>query len=129
MYFTRNNFGKKLRRDKKGVNHLKLYRSRKVNGQWTEAEELPFNGEDYSTGHPALSPDGKQLYFVSDMPGSIGQTDIFVVDVLEDGGFSEPRNLGPEINTEQKEMFPFINGKKLYFSSDGPCGPGRPRRI
>ncbi len=124
MYFTRNNFGKKLRRDKKGVNHLKLYRSRKVNGQWTEAEELPFNGEDYSTGHPALSPDGKQLYFVSDMPGSIGQTDIFVVDVLEDGSFSEPRNLGPEINTEQKEMFPFINDKKLYFSSDGHVGLG-----
>ncbi|MDG1571491.1 OmpA family protein [Robiginitalea sp. M366] len=124
IYFTRNNYKKKLRRDKNGVNHLKLYMSHKVGGQWTEAVELPFNGEDYSTGHPALSPDGKQLYFASDMPGSIGETDIFVVDVLGDGQFSEPRNLGPEINTEKKELFPFINGEKLYFSSDGHLGLG-----
>ncbi len=124
MYFTRNNYGKKLKRDKNGVNNLKIYRSRKVDGAWTEATELPFNSDEYSTGHPALSPDGKQLYFVSDMPGSLGETDIFVVDVLEDGGYSEPRNLGPEINTERKEMFPFISDKKLYFSSNGHIGLG-----
>jgi outer membrane protein OmpA-like peptidoglycan-associated protein len=124
MYFTRNNYGKKLKRDKKGVNHLKIYRSQKVNGEWTEAQELPFNSDNYSTGHPALSPDGKQLYFVSDMPGSIGKTDIFVVDVLENGSFSDPRNLGPKINTERREMFPFISDKKLYFSSDGHVGLG-----
>ncbi|SFW56369.1 OmpA family protein [Cellulophaga fucicola] len=124
MYFTRNNYGKKLRRDKNGVNNLKLYMSKKIDGEWTEAVELPFNSDEYSTGHPALSPDGKQLYFVSDMPGSIGETDIFVVDVLEDGLFSSPKNLGPKINTEQKEMFPFINGKKLYFSSNGHVGLG-----
>ncbi|MDF4220191.1 OmpA family protein [Maribacter sp. M208] len=124
MYFTRNNYGKKLKRDKNGINHLKIYRSKKVDGEWLEAEEVSFNSDNYSTGHPALSPDGKQLYFVSDMPGSIGDTDIFVVDVLEDGSFSTPRNLGPEINTEHKEMFPFINDKKLYFSSDGHVGLG-----
>lgn len=124
MYFTRNNYGKKLKRDKNGVNHLKIYMSKKENGDWMEAIEVPFNSDDYSTGHPALSPDGKQLYFVSDMPGSIGQTDIFVVDVLGDGNFSEPRNLGPAINTERKEMFPFIGAEKLYFSSDGHVGLG-----
>ncbi|NHF59066.1 OmpA family protein [Flavobacteriaceae bacterium TP-CH-4] len=124
MYFTRNNYGKKLKRDKNGVNHLKIYVSNKVDGEWTEAREVPFNSDTYSTGHPALSPDGKQLYFVSDMPGSIGQTDLFVVDVLENGNFSEPKNLGPEINTERREMFPFINDKKLYFSSDGHTGLG-----
>ena len=124
MYFTRNNYSKKLKRDKKGVNHLKIYRSKKINGEWIEATEVPFNSDNYSTGHPALSPDGKQLYFVSDMPGSIGQTDIFVVDVLENGQFSEPRNLGPGINTERKEMFPFINSEKLYFSSNGHVGLG-----
>jgi len=124
MYFTRNNYGKKLKRDKNGINNLKIYRSKKVNNEWLEAEEVSFNSDDYSTGHPALSTDGKQLYFVSDMPGSIGKTDIFVVDVLEDGSFSSPRNLGPEINTKHKEMFPFINDKKLYFSSDGHVGFG-----
>jgi len=124
MYFTRNNYGKKLKRDSKGINHLKIYQAKKVNGEWTEGIELPFNSNSYSTGHPALSPDGKELYFVSDMPGSIGQTDIFMVEVYEDGSFSEPRNLGPEINTEQREMFPFINDKKLYFSSDGHTGLG-----
>lgn len=124
MYFTRNNYGKKLKRDKNGINNLKIYRSKKINGEWTKADEVSFNSDEYSTGHPALSKDGKQLYFVSDMPGSIGETDIFVVDVLEDGSFSTPRNLGPEINTEHKEMFPFINEKKLYFSSDGHAGLG-----
>ncbi len=124
MYFTRNNYGKKLKRDKNGVNHLKIYMSKKVGDEWMEAQEVSFNSDNYSTGHPALSPDGKQLYFVSDMPGSIGQTDIFVVDVLENNSFSEPRNLGPGINTERKEMFPFINDKKLYFSSDGHTGLG-----
>jgi len=124
VYFTRNNYGKKLRRDNKGVNHLKIYVSTREDDKWSEATELPFNSDDYSTGHPALSKDGKKLYFVSDMPGSMGDTDIFVVDVLEDGTFSTPKNLGPEINTEQKEMFPFINEDALYFSSNGHTGLG-----
>ncbi|MGB6153768.1 MAG: OmpA family protein, partial [Pricia sp.] len=124
MYFTRNNYSKKLKRDKEGVNHLKIYKSVKEGLEWTEAVEVSFNSNDYSTGHPALSPDGKQLYFVSDMPGSVGKSDIFVVDILEDGSFSSPRNLGPGINTEKREMFPFFNGKKLYFSSDGHTGLG-----
>ncbi len=124
MYFTRNNYGKKLKRDKEGVNHLKIYKSNKVGQEWTEAVEVSFNSNDYSTGHPALSPNGRQLYFVSDMPGSIGKSDIFVVDVLDDGSFSAPRNLGPGINTERREMFPFFNGAKLYFSSDGHTGLG-----
>ncbi|QBA65675.1 cell envelope biogenesis protein OmpA [Muriicola soli] len=124
MYFTRNNYGKKLKRDKNGVNNLKIYRSKKVDGNWTEATELPFNSDEFSTGHPALSPDGKQLYFVSDRPGSLGETDLFVVDVNDNGSFSDPRNLGPEINTERKEMFPFITDKKLYFSSNGHISLG-----
>ena len=124
IYFTRNNYGKKLKRDKKGINNLKIYMSQKIGDNWSEAMELPFNSDEYSTGHPALSPDGSKLYFVSDMPGSIGKTDLFVVDVLGDGQFSDPRNLGPEINTERREMFPFISDKKLYFASDGHIGLG-----
>lgn len=124
MYFTRNNYGKKLKRDKNGVNHLKIYVSKKIDGEWQEAIEVPFNSDNYSTGHPALSPDGKKMYFVSDMPGTIGETDIFVVDLHDDGSFSEPKNLGPQINTERREMFPFVNAKKIYFSSDGHTGLG-----
>ena len=73
---------------------------------------ITYNSSEYSVGHSAFSTDGKWLYFVSDMPGTIGETDIFVVDVNGDNSFSEPRNLGPEINTDKKEMFPFINEKK-----------------
>jgi len=124
MYFTRNNYEKKLKRDDKGVSHLKIYTSNKVDGEWTMAKELPFNSDTYSTGHPALSIDGKKLYFVSDMPGSIGQTDIFVVDIYENGTFSQPRNLGPQVNTKKREMFPFISENKLYFSSDGHTSIG-----
>ncbi len=124
MFFTRNNYGKTLTRDINGVNNLKLYVSKKVGNDWSVAKELPFNSDNYSTGHPALSPDGKQLYFVSDRPGSLGETDIFVVDILENNTYSEPRNLGPEINTERREMFPFITDTKLYFSSDGHTGLG-----
>tara|TARA_R110002050_G_scaffold48356_3_gene112593 strand:- start:170029 stop:172191 length:2163 start_codon:yes stop_codon:yes gene_type:complete len=124
MYFTRNNYSKKLRRDKNGINQLKIYKSTKVNGKWDKPTELPFNSDNYSTGHPALSADGKLLYFVSDMPGSMGASDIFVVDVLENGNYSKPRNLGPEINTEKREMFPFVTATKLYFSSEGHVGLG-----
>ncbi|NNM18106.1 MAG: cell envelope biogenesis protein OmpA, partial [Croceitalea sp.] len=124
MYFTRNNYGKKLKRDKNGVNHLKLYMSKKVNDEWSEALELPFNSESYSTGHPAMSPDGKKLFFVSDKPGGFGGTDIYVVDVLENGKFSRPRNLGRGINTAQREMFPFVTKDMLYFSSDRAFGLG-----
>ncbi|MET1258528.1 OmpA family protein [Flagellimonas sp. DF-77] len=124
MYFTRNNFGKRLKRSKKNINHLKIYVSKKVDGEWQEADEVPFNGDNFSTGHPALSPDGKQLYFVSDRPGSIGGTDLYVVDLLEDGSYSEPRNLGASINTNKKEMFPYVTENAIYFSSNRSSGIG-----
>ncbi len=124
IYFTRNNYGKKLKRGKEGVNHLKIYRSKWVDGEWTEAEELPLNSENYSTGHPAISPDGKIMYFVSDRPGGFGETDIYVVDILENGGFSEPKNLGRTVNTDAKEMFPYVTEGGLYFSSNRPMGLG-----
>ncbi len=125
IFFTRNNYGKKkIRRDKKGVNHLKLYMSKEIGGEWTEAVELPFNSDNYSTGHPALTADGKKLYFVSDMPGGYGGTDIYVVDVLENNTFSEPRNLGLAVNSNRKEMFPFITDEALYFSSNRTEGLG-----
>lgn len=124
MYFTRNNYDKGSKGDRAGLNNLKIYVSKNIDGEWGEARELPFNNDRYSTGHPALDPDGKKLYFISDMPGSIGETDIFVVDILGDGMYSRPKNLGPNVNTARKEMFPFVTDKKLYFSSNGKIGHG-----
>ncbi len=129
IYFTRNNYNGKLKRDSKGINNLKIYSATAVenqNGttQWTDIKELPFNSDNYSVGHPSVSKDGKKLYFVSDMPGTIGSTDIFVVDILGNNKFSEPKNLGEKINTTGREMFPYITDLALYFSSDGFLGLG-----
>jgi len=123
MYFTRNNYNGELGRDLDGINHLKLYSAKSIvnekgNQVWEDIKELPFNSINYSVGHPALSPDGKKLYFVSDMPGTIGATDIFVVDVLDNDEYSMPKNLGTRINTAGREMFPFVTNEKLYFASD-----------
>ena len=128
IYYTANNFyEKKYLTDSSGVNNLQMFRaSLGIDGKWTEKEKLPFNHVEYSIGHPALNHDDTKLYFVSDMPGGYGQTDIYVVDIAEDGSFSAPRNLGPRINTDKREMFPYIGKDNiLYFSSDGLAGYGK----
>jgi tetratricopeptide (TPR) repeat protein len=128
IYFTRNNYNGKLKRDSKGVNNLKIYSAKAVenNGtiRWENIQELPFNSDNYSVGQPSVSKDGKKLYFVSDMPGTIGSTDIFVVDILAENQYSNPKNLGEKINTSGREMFPYITDKALYFASDGFLGLG-----
>ncbi|MDN3643004.1 SPOR domain-containing protein [Lutimonas halocynthiae] len=89
------------------------------NGEWVNLEMLPFNGKRHSTGHPALNKDDTQLFFVSDGPESTGKTDIFVVDLLEDGTYGKPENLGTKINSEEREVFPFVDDSSvLYFESD-----------
>lgn len=88
-------------------------------GKWVNIKQLPFNSLDYSCGHPSVDRDGKKLYFTSDMPGSYGGTDIFVVDILGNNKYSKPRNMGRKINTLGNEMFPFIDSKNiLYFASN-----------
>ncbi|WP_433830066.1 OmpA family protein [Flavobacterium anhuiense] len=129
IYFTRNNYNGKLKRDSKGINNLKIYTATAVengNGtvQWKDVKEVPFNSDNYSVGHPSVSKDGKKLYFVSDMPGTIGSNDIFVVDILGENQYSNPKNLGEKINTTGREMFPFITDQALYFASDGFLGLG-----
>ncbi|MDR1406181.1 MAG: carboxypeptidase regulatory-like domain-containing protein [Prevotellaceae bacterium] len=80
---------------------------------------------EYSVGHPCLSPDEKTLYFVSDMPGGYGETDIYFCVLTAQGHWSEPVNAGPVINTEGKEMFPTMDSTGiLYFSSNGHPGYG-----
>ncbi|QHI38765.1 Outer membrane porin F [Kordia antarctica] len=126
MYFTRNNYYKgKYKKDEKGINKLKIFRATREDDRWTNIEELPFNSNLYSVAHPALSVDEKKLYFASDMPGTLGRSDLYVVDINDDGTFGEPKNLGKGINTEARENFPFISqDNELYFSSDGHVGLG-----
>ncbi|WPO78631.1 OmpA family protein [Flavobacterium sp. KACC 22761] len=126
-YFTRNNFvdGKKGK-DANKITLVKLYKANlDSKGQWTNITPLSFTSDNYSTAHPALSPDGKTLYFASDMPGTIGQSDIYKVSINEDGSFGNPENLGKPINTEGKETFPFVtDDNEIYFASDGHPGLG-----
>ncbi len=125
MYFTRNNYTDgQAKFDAEGFNHLKLYYADKVAGAWEQPIEVPFNSNDYSVGQPALSSDENQLYFVSDMPGTLGATDIFVVSISDDGEFSAPKNIGDTINTSGREMFPFVTEERFYFASDGHLGLG-----
>jgi len=127
MYFTRINLNKKnkVKYDKGGTSQIKLFRAKKIDGKWKNIEELPFNGENFSTGSPALSPDDKELYFSSDREGSIGLTDIYKVKINKNGTFGIPVNLGNDINTEGRENFPFIaKDSTFYFSSDGHINLG-----
>ncbi len=128
IFFTRNTYVRRTRFSS-AVNRLVIYGARwdEKTEKWVQTEMLSFNDpENYSCGHPALSPDENKLYFVSDMPGGQGKTDIWVSSRQKDGKWSKPKNLGAEINTPGREMFPFIcdNGN-LYFSSDGYSSQGR----
>ncbi|SHF83576.1 OmpA family protein [Flavobacterium defluvii] len=126
MYFTRNNsVNGKRRQNENNITFLKLYKAVLINNEWKEVEALPFNSDQYSVAHPALSVDEKTLYFASDMPGTYGLSDIFKVSILPDGTYGTPENLGPEINTEGRETFPFISDEnELYFATDGRPGLG-----
>ena len=126
MYFTRNNYTNgKAGKDSERIILLKLYKATLEDGKWTNEVELPFNSNEYSVAHPALSPDDKILYFASDMPGTLGLSDIFKVDVLGGDSYGTPVNLGKTINTEGRETFPFVTDENdLYFASDGQLSLG-----
>lgn len=126
MYFTRNNFlNGKRGRDENKITLLKLYKADLVDGEWKNIQELPFNSDQYSVAHPTLSVDEKTLYFASDMPGTLGQSDLFKVSIKDNGTFGSPQNLGAKINTEGRETFPFISSdNELYFATDGRPGLG-----
>ena len=132
MYFTRNNFTDgDYAEDNFKTNRLKIYRSTKEGNRWSKATELNFNGDSYASSHPALTPDGKYLYFSSNRPGSIRtedentfvETDIWRASISGDT-IGEPE-LVENINTTGRETFPFISKKgNLYFASNGLNGLG-----
>lgn len=129
MFFATESFrGGKFEKDKK--NRLKkgkisVYRAKKDGDKWKDIEALPFNSTEYMVSNPAVSPDGTMLYFASDMPGSVGDMDIWKVALNEDGTYGTPENLGTIINTEGRESFPFISEDgKLIFASNAHKGFG-----
>lgn len=126
MYFDRNDYFRgKYKKGEDGVNRIHIYYAENVNGDWKDVQEVPFNSRNHSTGHPAVSPDGKWLYYSSERPESLETSDIYRVAINADGGFGEPEALANHINTEGKEVFPFVDNEgTLYFSSDGHPGMG-----
>ncbi|MGB1217016.1 MAG: carboxypeptidase regulatory-like domain-containing protein, partial [Saprospiraceae bacterium] len=130
IFFTRNNLlNGRARKDDEGIIRLKIYSAEGNGGSgagtaWSNMESLPFNSDEYSVAHPALAPDGQFLYFASDMPGGFGGMDLYVSE-KENERWGPPLNLGPTVNTEGHEVFPFYaKDNKLYFASDGQVGLG-----
>jgi peptidoglycan-associated lipoprotein len=121
LYFTR---------CKKGKNQqlgCEILEATNDGGSWAEPSVVFERfGDSISTAHPAVSPDGRTLYFVSDMPGGLGENDIWRVSKDGEGGsWGEPENLGEEINTPGNELYPFVHSDgTLYFSSDSRVGLG-----
>lgn len=128
MYFSRESFFEKeytrdtISRNKLGAIHL--YKATSMGSKWDNVEALNIS-EDYSSKNPAVSKDGKTLYFASDIPGGYGLFDIYKADINEDGTIGIPVNLGQQVNTEGQEMFPYIGDDgTVYFSSNGHLGLG-----
>jgi outer membrane protein OmpA-like peptidoglycan-associated protein/tetratricopeptide (TPR) repeat protein len=125
IYFTRNNIVKgKTSSSREGVVNLKIFLGKLEDGEWKLIGSFRFNSNEYSVGHPSIDKTGTVLYFASDMPGGYGKSDLYF-SVFSNGQWSKPFNLGPKINTEANEFFPFISGDGvLYFASDGHGGLG-----
>ncbi len=127
MYLTRTNYlDKKVGKSTKKIVNLKLYILKRdsLTGAWGNIKNFEYNSDEYSLGHAAINREGNILYFVSDMPGGYGQTDIWKSE-LKNGKWQQPKNLGQAINSEGKEMFPYIfEDGTMFYSSDGKAGLG-----
>ncbi len=129
MYFSRESyFEKDFEKDsvtKTRYSQLYLFKATKLGSDWDTVESLAINSENYTVKNPAISPDGKTLYFSSNMPGGYGDFDIYKAPLNDDGTLGEPENLGQVVNTEGQEMFPYVSSNRtLYFSSNGHLGLG-----
>ncbi|SCY24538.1 WD40-like Beta Propeller Repeat [Nonlabens sp. Hel1_33_55] len=131
IYFTRNNYEDgELGADNDRVTRLQIFKSEKTEGKWSKPEAVTFSEGGYSTSHPALTPDGKTLYFSSNMPGTMGsentfkETDIWRVNIEDDGSYTDLENVSI-VNTEGRESYPYISRSgNLYFASNGLQGLG-----
>lgn len=120
IYITRCDGGKQIKN-----NHLKMYKAKKKLVGWSEPEHFMINDSAYSFGHPSISTDERLFFFASDIPGGYGGVDIYVCILIDSAKWSMPINLGPKVNTEYNELFPFIHQTGiLYYSSDRITGMG-----
>jgi outer membrane protein OmpA-like peptidoglycan-associated protein len=105
---------------------LQLFTSDKINGKWSKPVAFKYNNSGYSNGQGFLLSDGKTMYFTSDMPGGYGGTDLYVTTCNDKNEWSNPVNLGNQVNTEGDEMFPFMDESNdlLFFASNGHFGLG-----
>jgi outer membrane protein OmpA-like peptidoglycan-associated protein/tetratricopeptide (TPR) repeat protein len=128
-YFTRESYYED-EYQKDSLNNTKysqlyIYKATKLKDSWDTFESLEINDVNFSNKNPMVSPDGKHLYFSSNMPGGFGLYDLYKAEIKDDGSLGKVENLGQKINTEGQEAFPFITGEYiLYFSSDGHLGLG-----
>ncbi|MEQ8419296.1 MAG: cell envelope biogenesis protein OmpA, partial [Arenibacter algicola] len=103
----------------------RIFKANKVNGEWQNIKEVALAPKHYSAIHPTVSPDGKRLFFASNMPGTFGKYDIYVADIQNDGSFSIAKNLGEKVNTDDNDLYPkIIGGSSLVFASEGRKGLG-----
>ena len=111
--------------DGKGLN-CKIYVSYNQNNQWTQPQALPFCSDSFSVGHPTFTADGKRMFFASNMPGSLGEKDIYYIDYNPiTGKWGKPTNLGPNVNTTEDDMFPSVHPDgRIFFASKGHYGMG-----
>lgn len=129
MYFSRESyFEKEFEKDSTSnvkFSTLQLFTAKKDGDKWNNVQGFAMNSNNFSVKNPAVSPDGKTLYFASDMPGGYGLFDIYKASINEDGTLGEAMNLGQKVNTPGLEMFPFVSSNQtIYFSSNGQLGLG-----
>ncbi len=118
--FTRNIYSvKKFGNYNKPGNNVGIFFAEYNNGIWTNIKPFEYNSSVYNVMHPTVTEDGKTMYFASDMPGGYGGFDIYVTH-FKNGKWSKPENLGPNINSDKNEAFPFIHSSgRLFFASKG----------
>lgn len=125
IWVTRNNIeGTKVHKSKDKVVKLKIFTAKSSGNDWGKLESFQYNSDEYNCAHPAVSADGKRLYFSSDMPGGKGGMDIYMCEKAGNS-WGKPINLGDTINTKGSDVFPIVmEDGTLYFASDGHPGIG-----
>jgi len=125
LFLSRNKKGKvKKGKEDQLINHFGVYLYKFNNGFWIFDEEFPLNSSNYNIFHPTWDESNSRLIFASDMPGGYGKTDLYSIKLIN-GNWTELKNLGPNINSEDKEAFPYIyNSKYLFYASDKKGGKG-----